>query len=234
MQQIPRTTPKKLANIWTAASEGDLARVKQLVEKDKSKVNEKDENGYTPLHAAASWKHLQLLQYLLDNGGDVDIVDSDGDTPLHICEDIKCAELLLARGADPEKKNHEGLTPVHTTFENEATEVTELLCKTLKIPIPTIEETGETDHIETEAPSDSISGSKLEDLSNWIMQQVDDKNGADEEALKDMVTSYIMKNLRIAGGERGDDTVAATVASSVDRRSQDGDSITAPAGPASK
>ncbi|KAJ2478283.1 hypothetical protein IWW56_003824, partial [Coemansia sp. RSA 2131] len=162
----------------------------------------------------------------------VNIVDSDGDTPLHICEDKECAELLLAHGADPAKKNYEGLTPVHTTLENEATEVTELLCETLKIPVPTLEDVRDAEnieHVETEAPSDSISESKLEDLSKWIMEQVDDKNGTDEEVLKDMVTSYIMKNLRISGDDQGNDTVAATVASSVDRKSQDGDSVAVPA-----
>ncbi|KAJ2207420.1 hypothetical protein IW139_005932, partial [Coemansia sp. RSA 353] len=84
------------------------------------------------------------------------------------------------------------------------------------------------EHVETEAPTDSISESKLEDLSKWIMEQVDDKNGTDEEALKDMVTSYIMKNLRISGDDQGNNTVAATVASSVDIKSQDGDSVAAP------
>ncbi|KAJ2877479.1 hypothetical protein IWW38_006564, partial [Coemansia aciculifera] len=48
-------------NIWTATGDGDLARVEQLVESDKSLVNAKDQNGYTPLHAAASWKHPKIL-----------------------------------------------------------------------------------------------------------------------------------------------------------------------------
>ncbi|KAJ2317839.1 hypothetical protein IWW52_002901 [Coemansia sp. RSA 2704] len=217
--------PKKESNIWTAASEGNLARVKQILDGDEQQVNAKDENGYTPLHAASSWKHLELLEYLLDHGGEVDIVDSDGDTPLHICEDKACAQLLLDRGADATRKNHEGLTPVHTTLENEATEVTELLCERLEIPVPTLEDVREAE--QPDVPSDAISESKLEDLSNWIMQQVDDKAGTDDEALKDMVTSYILKNLRI-GGERGDETAAATVASSIDRKSLDTDSATAP------
>ena len=37
-------------------------------------------------HAAASWGHGELLRYLLENGGDANIGDSDGDTPLHVCE----------------------------------------------------------------------------------------------------------------------------------------------------
>ncbi|KAJ1729302.1 hypothetical protein LPJ61_003593 [Coemansia biformis] len=219
---------KQAANIWCAASDGDLARVRALVEGDSAMANASDENGYTPLHAAASWKHLQVLRYLLDNGGSVNIVDADGDTPLHICEDRECAALLLSRGADPEKRNHEGLTPVHTTLENEATEVTELLCKRLGIPVPTLAEVRDAELAQAhgaelaEISPDTITESKLEDLSNWIMQQVD-KDSADEGEVKDMVTSYILKNLRIANSERKDDTVAATVASSTDRRSQDDD-----------
>ncbi|KAJ2162713.1 hypothetical protein GGF46_000438 [Coemansia sp. RSA 552] len=215
-------------NIWTAASEGDIVFVKQAVEADKTKVDAKDKNGYTPLHAAASWGHTDLLRFLLDSGADVNITDSDGDTPLHMCEDKACAELLVARGADMEKRNHEGLTPVYTTLENEATAVTELLCSRLGIPVPTLDDGEETEQpSEMERAGDSADqvaeSKKLEDLSNWIMQQVDDKSGADEEALKSMVTTYIMKNLRISGGEGKDDTVAATVASSTDRKSQDND-----------
>lgn len=37
-------------------------------------------------HAAASWSHIELLRFLLDNGGDVNIVDNEGDTPMHMCE----------------------------------------------------------------------------------------------------------------------------------------------------
>ncbi|KAJ2841876.1 hypothetical protein IWW36_006110 [Coemansia brasiliensis] len=215
MQQRIKT--KQKANIWTAASEGNIERVKELIDSNRRLVNAKDANGYTPLHAAASWKHLQLLKYLLDNGGEVNIVDSDGDTPLHICEDKQCAELLLKHGADMEKKNKEGLSPVYTTLENEATEVTELLCARLNIPVPTLEDVRE------EVDYDTIPESKIEDLSKWIMEQVDDKNEADENAIKDMVTSYILKNLRVSDGERGDETAAATVASSAGRRSQDDD-----------
>ncbi|KAJ2615063.1 hypothetical protein H4S08_001420 [Coemansia sp. RSA 1365] len=222
-------------NIWTAASEGDFSRVQQLVEEDKSAVNAKDENGYTPLHAAASWKHIEILQYLIRNGGDVNIVDSDGDTPLHICEDRECAALLLAQGADPETRNYEGLTPVHTTLENEATEVTELLCAKLGMPMPTLEEVREVEQAEqteqVEGHAGGVSEAKLKDLSNWIMQQVDDKSNADEDELKGMVTDYIMRNLRISSSGRKDDTVAATVASSTGRRSQDNDSVSAPTGP---
>ncbi|KAJ2030464.1 hypothetical protein GGH91_002518 [Coemansia sp. RSA 2671] len=210
-------------NIWTATGDGDMARVMRLVEADKALVNAKDENGYTPLHAAASWKHAKLLEFLIQNGGDVNITDNDGDTPLHICEDLECAQLLLDNGANPEAENDEGLSPVHTTLENEATEVTELICAKLNIPVPVLQEVQETEQVNIR--DDNMSESKLEDLSNWIMQQVDDKGETDEEALRAMVTKYIMQNLRNSTDSNADDTVAATVATSTDIVSQDNDSI---------
>ncbi|KAJ2882648.1 hypothetical protein H4R27_003309 [Coemansia aciculifera] len=214
---------KQDENIWTATGDGDMARVEQLVEADKTLVNAKDQSGYTPLHAAASWKQPKLLEFLIKNGGAVNITDNDGDTPLHICEDLECAQLLLDNGANPEAENDEGLSPVQTTLENEATEVTELICAKLNIPVPVLQEVQETEQINVR--DDSMSGSKLEDLSNWIMQQVDENSETDEEALRAMVTKYIMQNLRNSTESNADDTVAATIATSTDRVSQDNDSI---------
>lgn len=36
-------------------------------------VNAQDENGYSCMHAAASYGHLDLLRYLVQRGGDVNI-----------------------------------------------------------------------------------------------------------------------------------------------------------------
>ncbi|KAJ1933447.1 hypothetical protein FBU59_006026 [Linderina macrospora] len=55
------------------------------------------------------------------------------------------------------------------------------------------------------------------------MQQADDADDADEDALREMVTKYIMNNLRISSGE-ADDTAAATIATSTDNKLQDNES----------
>ena len=39
----------------------------------------KDENTYTPIHAAASWGHTEVLRLLLSRGGDVNVADEDGE-----------------------------------------------------------------------------------------------------------------------------------------------------------
>lgn len=102
-----------MSNIWIAASEGNLERVRELLDQGLS-PNESDENGYTPCFAAASWHHAELLRFLVeDRGADVNMRDPDGDTPLFVVESVRMAQLLIELGADPTVKNDEGLTVCH-------------------------------------------------------------------------------------------------------------------------
>eukprot|EP00123_Amoebidium_parasiticum_P009082 comp19223_c0_seq1/m.21984 comp19223_c0_seq1/g.21984 ORF comp19223_c0_seq1/g.21984 comp19223_c0_seq1/m.21984 type:complete len:170 (-) comp19223_c0_seq1:676-1185(-) len=112
-------------NIWVAASDGKIDLVKQLIESGKHDVNAKDENGYTPIHAAVSWGHEALLHYLLEKGADPNIGDLDGDTPLHVCEKPAIAEILLNAGATVDKTNDEGRTPADAAREDENMEMYE-------------------------------------------------------------------------------------------------------------
>jgi len=94
-------------NIFIAASDGDLARVQQLIGEGTS-VNAQDESGYSPLHAAASYGHTELIEFLLSAGATVDLEDADGDTPLLYAEEPEVFELLVRHGADRLKRNKQG------------------------------------------------------------------------------------------------------------------------------
>ena len=97
------------ANIWVAASDGDAARVFELIASGVS-VNAQDEFGYSPIHAVVGYGHTSMLRRLLDAGADPMLRDSDGDTPLHACEFIASAQVLLDAGADLTAVNHNGQT----------------------------------------------------------------------------------------------------------------------------
>lgn len=94
-------------NIWIASSDGDVARVQQLVGEGVS-INAQDAHGYSPMHAAVSYGQVELVELLISMGALVDIEDADGDTPLLYCEEPEVFELLLKHGADQTKRNHEG------------------------------------------------------------------------------------------------------------------------------
>ncbi|CAH7685699.1 ankyrin repeat-containing domain protein [Phakopsora pachyrhizi] len=103
-------------NIWVAASDGEIDRVKELIESGVEPTTA-DENSYTPLHAAASWGHIEILRYLCSVGGDINITDSDGDTPLFSVEDLETARVIIELGGDPNHKNFQGLTPAESLLE---------------------------------------------------------------------------------------------------------------------
>lgn len=43
-------------------------------------------------------------------GGDVNVTDSDGDTPLYLVEDIETAQFLIENGAVVQRTNNEGIS----------------------------------------------------------------------------------------------------------------------------
>ena len=99
-------------NVWTAASDGDLATVRRCIESGAHAPHTPDAQGYTCLHAAASYGHHELLRFLIARPGvNLNCGDEDGDTPLHVVEDVESCRMLLAAGADPSKRNGDGLSP---------------------------------------------------------------------------------------------------------------------------
>ena len=64
----------------------------------------------TPLHAAASWAHPEILRYLVEKGGSINTTDEDGETPLYVVETTEMAALVVELGGDPRWKNAEGVT----------------------------------------------------------------------------------------------------------------------------
>lgn len=107
-------------NLWTAASDGDLARVDSLMALEGFTPSSQDENGYTPVMAAASWGHVQLLSLLLQRQpSSVLVADADGDTALHHvaqateleAEQLRpVLQVLLEAKADVSARNSEGKT----------------------------------------------------------------------------------------------------------------------------
>ena len=87
-------------NIWVAATNGDVDVVRNFLLTGID-VNIQDENtGNSPIHSAASYGQVEMIEFLIENGADVNLKDADGDTPILLCEDRSCFEVLEQNGAD--------------------------------------------------------------------------------------------------------------------------------------
>ncbi|KAK9458965.1 ankyrin [Lipomyces oligophaga] len=100
-----------MSNLWIAASDNNRAAIEALFLSGKNKPNDRDPYGYTALHAAASYSHNDLLRYLVEQGGDVNITDEEGETPLFAVENPETAKILVEElGADWKIKSEAGET----------------------------------------------------------------------------------------------------------------------------
>ncbi|KAM0870988.1 hypothetical protein ACQ4PT_039676 [Festuca glaucescens] len=73
--------------------------------------------GLSPLHVAASRGSMEVCRYLVEQlRVDVNVVDGEGRTPLFwavISKNVSAAKYLLDHGANQDRANHDGFSPLH-------------------------------------------------------------------------------------------------------------------------
>uniref|UniRef100_A0A3B3YKF5 Uncharacterized protein n=1 Tax=Poecilia mexicana TaxID=48701 RepID=A0A3B3YKF5_9TELE len=91
----------------------------------KEDVNERLDGRY-PLHYAADFGHLKVVEYLLEKGADINAKDKHELTSL-MCASLEghcdCVKILLEKGADKNIKTESGTS----AFDSEYPAVLELL-----------------------------------------------------------------------------------------------------------
>lgn len=75
----------KSTSIFAASKEGDLGRVKYLIEDEQISINIQNNNKMTPLHFAVISGNIQLIRYLILNGGNITNKNNLGQTPIDFC-----------------------------------------------------------------------------------------------------------------------------------------------------
>lgn len=107
------------ANPFILAADNNPALLPLLQENpDTAKLQ--DEYGYSLVHAAASYNHLDLLRKLIcDFDVDINIKDEDDETALFVVETVEAAKALVDLGVDVDHRGREGLT-AREKIESEA------------------------------------------------------------------------------------------------------------------
>ncbi|XP_035679062.1 malignant fibrous histiocytoma-amplified sequence 1 homolog [Branchiostoma floridae] len=128
--------------LHAAVIKGDQRRVSQLVQEGEDvdgrcecKLPDlKRAHEFTPLHCAAAVADLGVIDLLINAGAQVDSEDEVGCSPLHRAvwyNKFDVVQALLSKyGADKNKQNWEGYTPLHLAAKAGHLEILNLLLKT--------------------------------------------------------------------------------------------------------
>lgn len=124
--------PDLRSDLSDAAQSGDLARLQALLDSNRSFASMPDEEGYTPLHYAAYFGHVEAARYLVGIGADLTAISLDPlrSHPLHAAASsghATIARLLLDAGADPNADQTGAWTPLHCAAAGGHAEVVDLL-----------------------------------------------------------------------------------------------------------
>jgi ankyrin repeat protein len=84
-----------------------------LLRENPAIASSQDEHGYSLMHAAASYNHLDLLRALVNElHVNVDLKDEDGETAIFVAETTECAKVLVEElHANITVRGIEGQTP---------------------------------------------------------------------------------------------------------------------------
>ncbi|XP_012287563.1 tankyrase isoform X2 [Orussus abietinus] len=113
-----------------AAKKGNLARVQRLVTQDNINCRDAQGRNSTPLHLAAGYNNLEVAEFLLERGADVNAQDKGGLIPLHNASSyghLDIAALLIKYNTVVNATDKWGFTPLHEAAQKGRTQLCALL-----------------------------------------------------------------------------------------------------------
>ena len=118
--------------LYKFAENGNVKKINEMLEEENGGVKidinwaNPKENGNTPLHTAVNNWYDEVVELLLANGANVNKVNDDGKTPLHVaCKKYgksSIVKLLIEKGANVNEPEHNAFenTPLHLAAMNKS------------------------------------------------------------------------------------------------------------------
>ncbi|XP_074035127.1 transient receptor potential cation channel A1 [Leptinotarsa decemlineata] len=116
--------------ILRAAENGNLDIFQRLYREDPTRLIIRDGRGRTPAHQAASRNRINILQFILKEGADLNSQDDVGNTPLHTAvehESLDAVNFLLKAGVRTDILNEKNQAPIHLVTELDRVTVLEVM-----------------------------------------------------------------------------------------------------------
>jgi ankyrin repeat protein len=123
---------KPQLSTFEAAAVGDVKRIKELLETNRSLVESYTPDGFTALHLAAFFGQPEAATVLLEHDAPINAVATNQMkvTPLHsavAANDAKISRLLVENNADINVSQQMGYTPLHEAAQNGNVEIARML-----------------------------------------------------------------------------------------------------------
>ncbi len=125
-------TQEDALNTYEAATTGNARRLKTILGQSRARVNEPNEEGFTPLGLAAHFGHVEAVKVLLENGADVNLKPPSRfqNTAVDAAVAGDAADVvrtLLAAGADPNVRSEANYTTLHKAAVHGNLEIVRML-----------------------------------------------------------------------------------------------------------
>ncbi|VDK22061.1 unnamed protein product, partial [Taenia asiatica] len=116
--------------VLEAAKRGNLAKIQRLITPENINCRDTAGRNSTPLHLAAGYNNLEVVEFLLGAGADVNAQDKGGLIPLHNASSyghVDVAALLIRHGTSVNAVDKWGYTPLHEAAQKGRTQLCSLL-----------------------------------------------------------------------------------------------------------
>ncbi|XP_066023099.1 E3 ubiquitin-protein ligase MIB2-like isoform X3 [Pocillopora verrucosa] len=147
-QEMESEDIKADIDLVNAARSNNLSRLTEILDVNPERIDDLV-GGHTALHVACRQGHCDIIRELLERGANMDIVDNQGYTAMHLStyqdESGEALKLLLEKGFDPNVQQRSNKsTPLHLAVERRNETAVRILTQCPECDVNLQDEAGDT------------------------------------------------------------------------------------------